>query len=1655
MNKRNEHQEERAFRNALHAYKLYTTYKETIDSLFETIIGQLGREIRNNLKGMEEWTEIDDSNDTLLLLTKLRDLCYADNNNKIHPVDDLIRKLLKLLQSRQNEKAAALFVEETTNKSDVVKSAGGQIISAAVIKYAISKLNESATTKITYQDYQDMCSSPDADKVRNKKAIDEAVRQIVLAHTLIQGSNDKMHQGLRVELEKDYAKGHDNYPTTATEALDLLNRYKSKSNRPPRQPREDTKNEEKNEDKIKEEEGRQLTTIGEPCSALPSSTAQELEEAHQLLMTATDDDKTKHDTNYGPDKEGLNQDELMFIQIAEEDKTEHNVLVTANKSTIQHNELKPHGMNATQYVDETYVTRGAWCFREKSSSPTFKARYEPEYDCFVRKYGATTPQDANGLPLKHRSGERWKDALHGIGDNKDQPLYMDISNAHVFAQAHGGQVDPSWILLDSQASCNVLCNLQLVRNVRKHPGGNRMTIHCNAGSMTIDTVADFPGFGMVWFHMKCIANCLSLALVSDRYRVTLDTAEEQAFVVHKANGETRKFHRAKCDLYVCDLREQNKHIMVTTIAGQKKSFSRRDIRRAERANKLQEILMYPSNKAFAEMVTNNMINNCNVTRRDIFLGREIFGINPNIIKGKSTRQQPGHTREDHLAVPPAILKNYSKVTLVIDVYHINGIKFMRSISRHLMFRITKPIRNAKENTLFDTVKQMVGVYKSRGFNVVQVYGDNEFTCIQAKLEHDLNIKFFPVARGAHEPFIERDGRTSKERCRCVFSGLPFVKWPPRMIMELPIAVDFYLNYWCSSGGVSATVPPRQIMYGIKLDARVHCQHQFGDYVLSHEDSDNTMKPRARDAIFLRPTGNPDGGFYVFDLVTARRVHRMRATPAHMTDTIINRVHKIASDQEAPEGINFGGFDGTATIMDIDDNEPAAEDEDDDASDATYSSSDDDTVETELTQAESDDDDDELNYRHEDIDNIQEVDERDVDDHEIEPEEVTGDPNVEQDNEDGTATQDEEEPQAQRTLRPRVQSHQYDESEGYVTSSRSRNQDGTSLFCHGYSNAVKQLERDSEAILLVGAAIERYNSMEALLVTPQYGIRKGLKIFGKDGSAAVLKELKQLHELQVISPIHPRTLSKEEIYRALPYLMFLKRKRCGRVKGRGCADGRSQRESISKDEESSPTASITAIMMTCLIDAIEERVVGIVDIPGAFLQCDMPAGDVTHIKLVGAMADLLIKIDPKLYQPCAVKNKKGETVLYTKANKAIYGTLKAAVIFWTKLKNHLEKSFGFKPNPYDPCTVNKDIDGATATIQWYVDDVKISHRDKSVVAKLIKDLNEEFGKIAPLTGSIDTVHEYLGMTIDYRTKGVVKFSMFDYLHDIIDGLPEHLKTNCNTTSPAANHLFEVNPEAKKLSEDQADEFHHYVAKLLFAAKRARPDLQTAVAFLCTRVSCPDEDDLKKLVRVLGYTAGTIFLPLVIGWDESGNIYWYVDASFAVHNDMRSHTGGMMTFGRGGVLCVSTKQKINTKSSTEAELVGVDDTLPHNLWCLHFLRAQGYKSVTGKNTELPPLLGRNNILYQDNTSAIRLESNGKSSSTKRTRHIAIRYFMIVDYVKHRKEISIVHCPTENMISDYFTKPLQGAQFRKLRNSVLGITEEEYLKYKLEYEAVKNGK
>jgi hypothetical protein len=229
------------------------------------------------------------------------------------------------------------------------------------------------------------------------------------------------------------------------------------------------------------------------------------------------------------------------------------------------------------------------------------------------------------------------------------------------------------------------------------------------------------------------------------------------------------------------------------------------------------------------------------------------------------------------------------------------------------------------------------------------------------------------------------------------------------------------------------------------------------------------------------------------------------------------------------------------------------------------------------------------------------------------------------------------------------------------------------------------------------------------------------------------------------------------------------------------------------------------------------------------------------------------------------------------------------------------------------------------------------------------------ELGQMTVSRSRVHKYLGMALDYTICVQVNISIFNYIDEIIDAFDKAEPKGGGTKSSATpDDLFKVDKDCEKLPPEKA--------------------------FLMTRVQAPDKDDWNKLVHLMKYLRGMRTLPLILSANGTCILKWWVDAAFAVHPIMQGHSGGGLSLGRTGFPIVSyTKQRLNTQSSTESEIMGADDFMPGICWTQYFMEAQGYQV-------------QDNVLFQDNKSTSLLEKNGKASSSKHMKHVNIRYFFI---------------------------------------------------------------
>ena len=479
---------------------------------------------------------------------------------------------------------------------------------------------------------------------------------------------------------------------------------------------------------------------------------------------------------------------------------------------------------------------------------------------------------------------------------------------------------------------------------------------------------------------------------------------------------------------------------------------------------------------------------------------------------------------------------------------------------------------------------------------------------------------------------------------------------------------------------------------------------------------------------------------------------------------------------------------------------------------------------------------------------------------------------------------------------------------------------------------------------------------------------------------------------------------------------------GRVKDKlkarlvGGGDGQ-DRNLYSRIDTSSPTASTSAILIIAQLAAAVRRHVISLDIGSAYLNARMPKDDpskLVFMAIASNMADILIDLDPS-YR----RFRRDNGTIIVELDQALYGCIESALLWYKELSSFLG-SIGFTPNPYEKCILNKDESGHQTTIAIYVDDLLITSTKPSHAEAVVISLRDKYKELKVTQGK---VHNYLGMVMDFSKPPYVIINQTGMIEDIVSKVTATGHFNIPSTgpkSPAIEQLFESSADSPPLSDEHKATFHSVVAKFNFVTCRARPDMLTPLSYLMKRVLKPTEEDGRKLARYIAYAASTTDLTLRLGCNLPPRVTTFIDASFATHPDMKSHSGVCITLGTGAYYSKSTTQKLNTTSSCEAELVALAKGLQQSLWSSYFIENQGYPST--------PV-----TVLQDNQSTIRLVENGGPTS-ELSRHIRIGFFWMRDLLI-RNIISVVYCPTERMIADIMTKPLQGSLFTTMRDRIMG--------------------
>jgi len=1238
----------------------------------------------------------------------------------------------------------------------------------------------------------------------------------------------------------------------------------------------------------------------------------------------------------------------------------------------------------------------------------------------------------------------------------------------------GPLINQNWILLDNQSTVHLFSNPSLVHTVFTVPEEESLLVHGTGGSQRTQQTATFDLFGTVWFNPSALANILSFSvLIRAGYHIDF-CCRSNSFSIHLPDRPPMIFRCSSHGLYYFDASQSPfAATFVNTVASNKALFSPRQIASADAARDLYIQLGRPAEQVFKHMLLHKLIKNTTVTVPDVTRAVTIYGPDLGSLQGKVVRRTPPHVRlPTRLSLPPDVMAQHRSVTLCSDIFYVDGQQFLLSTSRNLQFCTVELIRTHTSDLIFAGLGRILNLYKFRDFSVDWILADGQFSPLANRVL-TLHATLNTTAAGEHVPEVERLIRVIKERLRAFRAVAPFAHMPRLLKSELILLIVQMLNFTVHPNSISPFLSPSEIVLGTSLDASIHCRVTPCSFCHIHEEPDptnSTSIPRTLDAIALRPVGNAQGSYFFLCLSTWSRVKRRKWTVLPMPTSVITLIEQKALSERTtlPKHVReqvsdfvFRRVDHSIiTSFDDDDSHllpnpeldegalvphhlsaPVNQDtnslQDDSANqdDISVQHDLDDTASLDSAQGavSIDEGADSINEGADSIDEgADSTDEGANDDHvSIQYDQTANDVSIPV-RADMLDTFANDLPEViQRDARAKDDINSEVTSANIVPTQQEDNRPASTRYSMRPRVPPVQPSDFNSKDGFVNACVRSqfkvtspsdYSSRHGLaldVILTQMSAREGLKRFGKDAADALIKEWKQLDDLNVFDGKHFHDLSSEDKKKALRLVQLIKEKRCGMIKGRTCADGRSQRKYIPEEEASSPTVTTEALLLALIIDAKEGRDVATADVPGAFLQVDID--DDVYVVVDGALVDLLIQSNPK-YAAFVHMTKDGRKLVYLKLNKALYGTLTAARLFFDDLSGRFA-SIGFEANPYDPCIMNKIIDGTQCTIAVHVDDLKVSHKKPEVVTDILEFLSKAYK--TELTITRGNKHTYVGMDLEFPGDGTIKVNQKPHLKDALDSFPDLLDKI--VTSPAAEHIFTVNEECEKLPEAQRELLHKIVAKLLFVSTRGRPDIYLPISFLTSRVTKADTDDWKKLTRLLNYVKATMELELTLSADNANIVKWWVDAAYAVRDDYKSQTGSTMSLGHGVLMSKSTKQKLNTKSSTEAELVGVSDTLSQILWTNYFLEHQHYDTD-------------DTILFQDNTSAIQMENNGKMSTGKRSKHIHIRYFFIKDRV-HNNEVSIRHCPTDMMLADFWTKPLQGKLFLKFRDQILGITCIEY--------------
>ena len=567
----------------------------------------------------------------------------------------------------------------------------------------------------------------------------------------------------------------------------------------------------------------------------------------------------------------------------------------------------------------------------------------------------------------------------------------------------------------------------------------------------------------------------------------------------------------------------------------------------------------------------------------------------------------------------------------------------------------------------------------------------------------------------------------------------------------------------------------------------------------------------------------------------------------------------------------------------------------------------------------------------------------------------------------------------------------------------------------------------EAVTIIDTNENEAAAVVLAVSNAQMTYAEALKRYPERAPLAMEKEVKQLLDKDMFQPRLVSEIPPEDRKLILPSFSAHKVKFDAdgnflKDKSRVLANG-SRQVDLYTGESSSPVARHESIMMLAGYAAHTGWEVFKIDVVAGYPHAERPDEvKYKYLRLDKHVAAAVVKQRPEWSR---YLNKDGSLIV--ELNRMIYGMKEAGYQFYL-LVNDMYRAGGFKTSQADKCMIVRTEREDKALGTYSVDDALFAVNSPTAKEHIIKMYEKRFGKDGFVLTEGSTF-DLLGMKMEWdrELKRVIVSQ-----RDLALQLVEEAGVTKFARSPSDENLYQVAEDSEPLTEK--DRYRSWVASLMYLASRTYPECLPAATFLSSRYVRATQEDLAKLMRAISYLGHNKDHCLVIR-PASLDLVCSADASYAVHEDGKSHSGYCVGFKGWGDLpdsfCffASHKQSLVTLSSCEAELVCANSGATSLVWGALWMEEIG---MTVNTYDLNRVEATPAIL-QDNTSAIQVAEKG-GGNFKNSKHIRVRYYYITDLVAEGL-VKIVWQATSEMVADLLSKGVRWAVFSYLLYKLIG--------------------